>query len=278
MAFEQLATAAEPLVERLWAHEMAAQSLVTPEQRAGLKQRLNEAADTIAQPDIRSQYREEYRRRFDAQFGWQPRQQPPRGGAGGNAGFTNRRGFAGRGGNRPGWLPPVEAGTVALSQQGMTGVFARALLCGLALHPSCLTDCAEVIAGITLDDPGLDAVRHCLIDHAFSGGALEPDAIATILSEKGLQAVVGAIRSDKRLAFSFLRGKADAERARRELTDLVEHVAECASIAGALALADRRVRAELDEASYAEQQRLRVALETAEARLADWVQQTQSEM
>ena len=38
-AFEALAAEAEPLVERLWKHELAAEPLVTPEQRAALRAR-----------------------------------------------------------------------------------------------------------------------------------------------------------------------------------------------------------------------------------------------
>src|SRR3546814_2748284 len=49
---------AQPLVERLWAHEVAAAPLATPEERAALKTRLLTHADTIADADVRHHYRE----------------------------------------------------------------------------------------------------------------------------------------------------------------------------------------------------------------------------
>src|SRR3546814_13812793 len=59
---------AQPLVERLWAHEVAAAPLATPEERAALKTRLLTHADTIADADVRHHYREAFRERNDALF------------------------------------------------------------------------------------------------------------------------------------------------------------------------------------------------------------------
>src|SRR3546814_13256126 len=67
-AFEALLDEAEPLVTRLWKHELAAETLDTPEQRAGLRQRLTERADTIADRTVRHEYLADFRRRFDEQF------------------------------------------------------------------------------------------------------------------------------------------------------------------------------------------------------------------
>ena len=56
----------EPLVERLWRHEVEAAPLDTPEARAGLKQRLIDHASAIGDPNVRQLYRDEWLRRFDA--------------------------------------------------------------------------------------------------------------------------------------------------------------------------------------------------------------------
>lgn len=274
-AFERLADTAEPLVDRLWVHELASGPLATPEERAGLKQRLNELAQAIQQPDIRQQYREEYRRRFDEKFGWQPRNNAPmRQNAWVPQGMGQRRGQM-RGGGKGGWqppLPPVRAGTLALAQGGVEAGFSRAILEGLARYPSCIAERAEAIAAMPITDRRDDALRHILLDIAFSSTKLEPQAVATILAEKGLHGIGGTTSSDKGLAFSFLRGKADSGRARRELIELIDALSERVEIATALGDADRRFTAMLDEASFAEQQRLRAALQAAETRLADLVQ------
>src|SRR3546814_19602727 len=79
-AFEALLDEAEPLVTRLWKHELAAETLDTPEQRAGLRQRPTEPAATIADPNVRPEHLADFRRRFDTHFPTHPHQtghQPP---------------------------------------------------------------------------------------------------------------------------------------------------------------------------------------------------------
>src|SRR3546814_13618068 len=67
------------LVERLWAHEVAAGPLATPEERAALKTRLLAHADAIEDADVRHHYREAFRERLDALFARQrPERGPPR--------------------------------------------------------------------------------------------------------------------------------------------------------------------------------------------------------
>jgi DNA primase len=78
-AFEALIANAVPLVDCLWSHELAAQPVRTPEQRAGLKARLAEIASAIQHGDVRAEYQAEFRRRFAARFNaarreWRPRQ------------------------------------------------------------------------------------------------------------------------------------------------------------------------------------------------------------
>ncbi len=86
-AFEALVRDAEPLVDRLWKHEFAAEPLNTPEQRAGLRRRLGELAQSIADPSVRSEYQNEFRHRFDTAFSRSP---------------APRAGFTPRAGGRPG--------------------------------------------------------------------------------------------------------------------------------------------------------------------------------
>ena len=65
-AIEALLASPEPLVERLWRHEVESAPLDTPEARAGLKQRLMEHVQAIGDPSVRQLYRDEWLRRFDA--------------------------------------------------------------------------------------------------------------------------------------------------------------------------------------------------------------------
>ena len=61
---------AVPLVDMLWAREKEAAPLSTPEDKAGLKDRLYAALREIGHEGVREQYKTELLARFDAEFGW----------------------------------------------------------------------------------------------------------------------------------------------------------------------------------------------------------------
>ena len=69
-AMQAVLEAAIPLVDMLWRREVEAESLNTPEAKAGLKSRLYKALDEIGSPDVKALYKTELLARFDAQFGW----------------------------------------------------------------------------------------------------------------------------------------------------------------------------------------------------------------
>ena len=65
-AMERVLGEAKGLLETLWEYERDAQPLSTPEDKAGLKARLNAHVETIADPDIKALYRRELNDRFSA--------------------------------------------------------------------------------------------------------------------------------------------------------------------------------------------------------------------
>src|SRR3954471_2217649 len=65
-ALDALLDRPEALVEKLWRHEVEADPLATPEQRAGLRRRLLDHVGAISDPDVREQYRFELLARFNA--------------------------------------------------------------------------------------------------------------------------------------------------------------------------------------------------------------------
>ena len=70
-AMSDVLNTALPLVDMLWRREVEAQTLTTPEDKAGLKSRLFKAVNEIENNDVKSLYKTELLSRFDAQFGWQ---------------------------------------------------------------------------------------------------------------------------------------------------------------------------------------------------------------
>lgn len=69
-AMREILDAAIPLVDMLWAREREAGPLNTPEDKAGLKDRIYAALRDISHDGVREQYKTELLARFDNEFGW----------------------------------------------------------------------------------------------------------------------------------------------------------------------------------------------------------------
>ena len=253
-AFETLVATPEPLVDRLWRHELDAIPLTTPEARAGLRRRLGEHAQAIGDGDVRGQYQAEFRRRFDALY-------------------AERRPEQGTGARR--FQPfrpqpaPASAQARSIGGSGIDPMLARAVLGGLIRFPAAIATHAEALASLETRDPALDALRERLLDSAFGHAKLEAETLAPILAEAGLGALAKELSRSNGLAFSFLRGDADPERARRDLGEAIEVLVSRPLIEAALAEATARFRETTDDGSFAEQRRLHDARSATEARLVE---------
>ena len=258
-AMDILLQSPEALVERLWRHEVGAAPLATPEERAGLKQRLIDHAKAIASPDVRDQYQAEFLRRFAELFpsrpAWQPNQgrwQPSKGNS------FQRKGIE---------APPMGV-TRSISGGGIEPQFARPILAGLLRHPAVLQDCGEALATLHFADSTLDALRHTLIDAAFDNQKLDSDALMPICENAGMGALVNSLMNANTLAFSFTKPQAEPELARRDLGMAIEALAARPELDAALAAATARLAEQWDETGFAEQTRLLDARRKADQRLA----------
>ena len=261
-AFEAVVDKAESLSARLWALELAAAPLDTPEARAGLRRRLADHGAAIADRDVREQYQQEFRDRFDALF-----QRPAQPG----------RTFAARGQWRPGkgFQPPprpVTDGARAIGSDGVSVLVAGAILMGVLRHPAVLRTHSEALAALPLADQRLADLRDRMVDAAFDSQALESGGLSLILESGGHDAGSGELIRTNGLAFSFLRGNADPERAVRDLVAVIDAVVERSELEAALERATDRFKANPDdEAAFAEQMRLGAARNAAAETLATLV-------
>ena len=264
-AVERILDEAISLDELLWRAEHEAQPLGTPEARAGLRKRLGDLAATIQDGDVRYQYQMEFRRRFDELFGQARRQS-----------FERRPFQPGqhrRGGQawKPEPTPPSRAAH-AVNQSGIEPRMMRAAMAGLLRYPTLLADRIEMIGSLRIDDELLAELRSVVFDAGFSGEPLEKESLETILREAGLGAVVEELKTTNALAFSFLRGNAEYNRAVHDLSATIEALAAIPSLDAALREATERFGTEMSEAQWSEQQRLRAALDDAKRALADLAQ------
>ena len=267
-AMEKLLEMPEPLVDRLWRHEEAALPLYTPEARAGLKQRLAEHARAIEDKDVSHAYFSEFRQRADALFAppkreWQPRA-PARPGR-----ASDRRG---------GWAPPVPlplASTKAVNAAGIDRSMSHAILAGLIRLPDSIAAHAEPLSHLHFADLALDQVRSALVEAAWRGDALEGDGISTILRRVGAIDLLQKPGRANGLAFSFQRGDADPERARRDLGEVIDVMLKRSELDAQIAQATARLGDTTDDGAWEEQQHLqRERLET-ERRLSELREQAE---
>ncbi|MEA3053002.1 MAG: primase [Sphingomonadales bacterium] len=250
---EALLEAPESLVDRLWQHEVNAEPLATPEQRAGLRHRLGEHVSTIQDPHVRDQYRTELLGRFNALTAPPPRR-PWTPGAFGKGKFVPQR--------------PVSAQAKALASGGISPRTARSVLHGLLRYPELVAPHAEAIATLPIPEPMAARLRDALLEGAMAHGELDQERLHTILTEAGVAPLAERLRLERGLAFSFNRRDAEPERASRDLVLVIDTLAAQPGLSAALEAATARLKEEGDEAAFQEQQRLRAARDEAERQLA----------
>lgn len=188
---EQLLAKPQPLVDRLWRHELEAEPIETPEARAGLRQRLLDLASAIADDQTREQYRAEFMRRFGEIM--QPRAPAPQ-----QKGRNMQR-------------RPISAAAKQLGKEGLGVQMERAILQGLVRFPAIVTGQAEAIGAIPISDETLARARDRMLDRAMTTGDLR----------RGDLDDLGQWTEGPALGFSFVRG-AEAEVAARDLALVID--------------------------------------------------------
>ena len=261
-AIEALLAAAEPLVERLYGHEVDAAPLDTPEARAGLRQRLVDHAAAIADPNVRALYRDEWLGRFNALV--RPQQQQ----RGGGGGFTARTPWKKNKDGR--FVPPPPPASQAARAIGAGGIgrdVARALVLGHALYPLAIGDHVEALATLPIADPPAARVRDRMVDLNMAGEVLDRAELATILSSEDMAAPWRDVSKGGEIGFSFTKAECEPDVARRDLGLAIEALVTRIDLDAAFAEAQRRL-ADGDDDAFHEQRRLHAAREALKDRLA----------
>ncbi len=270
-AFEALLGKAQPLVDRLWASEVAAESLETPEAKAGLKRRLAELAGTIAEPSVRTEYTAEFRRRFDTLFARSPRDFTPERGGGGRPPARARQ----KGPWKPP-EPPPSAIARAVQANGLNPILAKAVLAGLIRHPGEIARHIEVLGSLRAASGAMGKLFEAVVDGALADRKLDSGKVLTILARSGFDSVGSDLLRADTLPFSFTRHDADVERACDDLNEAITVLATLPVVELELTNAMAAVSAaqyEADDAEYTKlvQRHGRFAREreSLEARLAN---------
>lgn len=281
--FTALLDEAQPLVERLWAHEVAAGPLGTPEERAALKTRLLQHADAIEDADVRHHYREAFRERLDALFArkmperaqrqpWTPN--PPRAG---QYGGGNRR-FA----PDPRLQPPADE-TRSIGQAGIAAPYVAALIGGLLRYPEALRRNEETLTRLPMPDSGDAELLGVMLDIAGAQEGLDCEGLLAILGPmKVYNRAMTLLRADG-MHFSFNRRlesndevAAARETALRDLEEYIGVLVTQPEIRARLAEATADFQRTMDDEGLARQQKLRAMDEDLTRRLAALSDSSQS--
>ncbi len=259
--FTEILEGAQPLVERLWAHEVASGPLTTPEERAALKSRLLAHADAIEDADVRHHYREAFRERLDALFARKTPERGPRQPWTPNA---PRGGFGG-GGRRfapdPRLQPPADE-TRSIGQAGISAPYIAALIGGLLRYPEALRRNEEALTRLPVSDPSDAELLSVMLDSAMCREGLDCEGLLAILEPmKVYNRATTLLRADG-MHFSFNRrlegDEADAARetALRDLDEYIGVLVTQPEIRERLAQATADFQRSMDDEGFARQQKL----------------------
>ncbi|MBW6529268.1 DNA primase [Sphingomonas sp. RRHST34] len=268
-AFEPLVRSAQPLVDRLWQHELAAEPLTTPEQRAGFKRRLGDLVQSITDPSVRAEYQAEFRHRFDEQFA---RNRQP---------FQQRTPFYPMAQRRPGqkWTPPPPPVTEDAKRVGAAGgidrVLAKAVLAGLVRHPAEIARHMEVLGGLRLAEGALGRLFEAVVDVALEdrrGDPLDSGRLVTILARSGFDTVAHDLLRADTMPYSFTRAGADEKQARDDLDEAIAILVARPEVDAALAEATSAMKARFTAEAFERQVALVNEQRALDERLANLVQ------
>ena len=261
-ALGMLLDASEPLVQKLWLQEHAAEPLDTPEDRAGLKARLRLHLQNIADPEIRRHYGDDFNARLDTLFARSPRSNAP------------KAGRAKTSWGKPSYQPPGEE-TRTYSRHG-SDLLMRGILANLLRRPELIAEHREALADIQPRHNEDAALLDSLISASYENEGLDKGGLSTILGEK-LYNRASELQHGDGKAFGFNRQHSNenedspAEQS-GQLKEAIQLMRQRPALLESLALATRAAEADLTDETYAEQQRLRSEKEDYDKRLSEMLQ------
>ncbi len=260
-ALATLLDASEPLVERLWRSEVTAGPLTTPEDRAGLKQRLGAHFANIADAEIRRHYADAFRERFDTLFAAKPR-----------VPFVPGNKGPKRDWRKPQILPP---GVETKSFNAKSSDFlVQGVLGALLRNPPLIQQHQEVLSDFIPADPNHAALLGAMLDASFAKESLDTDGLITILDEKLYNVATTLLHSNGKV-FAFNRGEAGGggdglSSASKELGEAIRLMKQRPALEEALEHATRLASSEMTDETFAEQQRLRHEKKAFDDRIIDF--------
>ena len=248
-------SATTPFVDALFKREREAIPLDTPEQRAGLKARLRDAARQVADADLRGEYDQALRARYEALFA---RAAPARG---------ERGPWHGK--PREGFIAPLTPEGRAGARRLATAVNpAAAALARWALHdPPVLDEHLEAFETRGFGDPALTDLARQITRLRLSADRLDSEGLQRHLAELGFSKLLTDIdRAATHAGAPFMKPDVTLAAARSQWSRAFEALSRLAALDEALTVAREDLVGGRDSSAHrtfkAERDRLRRAVET----------------
>jgi len=221
-------TSTTPFVDALFTKERELEPLDTPERRAALKQRLRQAANTIADKDLAQAYRDELLKRFDELF---PSSRPA------PQARTSGRWW----GRTPELLPSTPLGKAAARRlSGAIEPVAAAVAKGALEDPPRLDEHLEELEAHGFADPALAGLAKEIIRLRLDADHLDPDALLRHLRERGLTELLADVdRAAAQAKAPFLQDGVPPALARTQWAHAFAVLTRLASLERALDTAKR---------------------------------------
>jgi len=256
-AFEAVLAAAVPLIDHVWASETAGLETATPERRAQGRLRLREAANGIADPDVKSLYQAEFNRRFEAAFmarperpRWQPRKPGER------------------------WQPPIPGASPALKAlvAGRRDPMLDAIIAGLLLRPALADRHGDALAALLPMAGDVQGLLGNILELAAQTHDMTGEQMMLALGADGFADQARSVMKRNGLTFSFTRAGTSETVASADFAMALGQATAKAGLEQALAETTLRFQSSLSDEDYEAQQALRAeiaALDAAMMRLAE---------
>ncbi len=249
-AFEAVLAAAVPLIDHIWAMEIAGLETATPERRAQARIRLRDAAASIADPDVRSLYQAEFNQRFETTFMSRPQRAP----------WQPRK----AGERRQPAIPGASAALKALVSQTRDPLLG-ALLAGLLLRPALADAHGDALAMLQPGDEAESALLGAVLDVVAATPGLAAADLTSHLENCGLGTVANRLRNGAGFGLSFTRSDGPEGVAQADFAMVLSQATARAGLVQALAEVTVRFQSSLSEADYEAQQALRTDIATLDA-------------
>jgi DNA primase len=185
-AMQALLESARPLVDMVWQGELAKTQIKTPEDRAGLKERLIFAARAVQHDGVSKEYRTVLLRKFEDAYGWS---------AGRKGGFNKT----------PRRADPML--TQTMKPDAMQAARQRRLVGAIFEWPELLDHVDERFFSLSFTVDGLNALRDCVESVYISRKAVDKQSLHAHIENQGLSGPLRMVLRERVVLTASMGGK-----------------------------------------------------------------------